>query len=117
MGIVYYGIYPQYFEVGRVEAMRELGMTYREMEENGTMLPVHHLEINYHDSAHYDDMLTIRTTIKELPGVRIVFYHEVLDEKGTLLTTGKVALVFVNSQTMKAKRPPADFMNKISRFF
>lgn len=117
MGVVYYGVYPQYFEVGRVEAMRELGMTYREMEENGTMLPVHHLEINYHNSARYDDLLTIRTTIKELPGVRIVFYHEVIDQNKMLLTTGSVALVFVNSQTMKPKKAPQDFIERIAHFF
>ncbi len=117
MGIVYYGVYPQYFELGRVEAMRELGMTYREMEEKGTMLPVVHLEINYHNSARYDDLLTIRTTLKELPGVKITFYHEVLNEKKELLITGQVSLVFVSSQTMKPKKPPTDFLELMRPFF
>jgi acyl-CoA thioester hydrolase len=117
MGIVYYGVYPQYFEVGRVEALRELGMTYREMEENGTMLPVKHLEINYHSSARYDDLLTIHTFIKEIPGVRITFVHEVYNEQKQLLTSGKVVLVFVSSKTMKPKKAPSDFLDKMKPFF
>lgn len=117
MGIVYYGVYPQYFELGRVEAMRELGMTYREMEEKGTMLPVKNLEINYHGSARYDDLLTIKTTITEMPGVRLSFNHEVLNEEGELLTTGKVVLVFVSSETRRPKKAPQDFLDTIAPFF
>lgn len=117
MGIVYYGIYTQYFEVGRVEALRELGLSYRAMEEAGTMLPVTRVEIKYHRSARYDDLLTIRSTIAELPGVRIAFDHEVLNEAGQLLTTGRVELVFVDSNTMRPKRAPADFMQIIKPFF
>lgn len=117
MGVVYYGVYPQYFEVGRVEALRELGMTYREMEENGTMLPVKHLELNYLRSAKYDDLLTIQTSIVEMPGVRISFLHEVFNQNNELLTTGKVDLVFVSSQTMKPKKAPEDFLAKMAEFF
>lgn len=117
MGIVYYGIYTQYFEVGRVEALRELGLSYRAMEEAGTMLPVTHLEVNYHRSARYDDLLTIRSTIAKLPGVRIAFDHEVLNEQGVLLTTGRVELVFVDSKTMRPKRAPEDFMKIITPYF
>lgn len=117
MGVVYYGVYPQYFELGRVEAMRELGMTYREMEEKGTMLPVKHLEINYHGSARYDDLLTIKTKITELPGVKITFDHEVRNEAGELLTTGNVVLVFVSSETRRPKKAPADFLQTMAPFF
>jgi len=117
MGVVYYGVYPQYFELGRVEAMRELGMTYREMEENGTMLPVKHLEINYHGSARYDDLLTIKTKITELPGVKITFDHEVRNEAGELLTTGNVVLVFVSSETRRPKKAPSDFLPTMAPFF
>jgi len=117
MGIVYYGIYTQYFEVGRVEALRELGMSYREMEEAGTMLPVKHLEVNYHRSAKYDDLLKIRSTISELPGVRIAFDHEIFNEQDELLATGRVELVFVDRKTMRPKRAPVDFMDKIAPFF
>lgn len=117
MGIVYYAIYAQYFEVGRVEVMRELGMSYREMEGKGTMLPVVHVEMDYMRPALYDDLLTIITTIKELPGVKITFEHEVRNEKGVLLTTGKVVLAFVDSATKRPKRAPVDFMSSIRPFF
>ena len=117
MSIVYYGIYTQYFEVGRVEALRELGMSYREMEEAGTMLPVSKLEINYHRSARYDDLLTVKTFIKELPGVRIAFDHEVYNEDGKLLSTGRVELVFVNKNTMRPKRAPEEFLQRLAPFF
>lgn len=117
MGIVYYGIYTQYFEVGRVEALRELGMTYRKMEEDGTMLPVKQLEINYKRSAKYDDLLTITSKIENMPTAQIAFDHEVHNSNGDLLTTGRVELVFVDAQTMRPKKAPQDFLDRISSFF
>ena len=117
MSIVYYGIYTQYFEVGRVEAFRELGMSYKEMEDNGTMLPVVHVELNYHRPALYDDLLTIVTTVTELPGVKITFDHQVLNDKQELLITRKVVLVFVDAKTKKPKRAPEDFLEKMRPFF
>jgi acyl-CoA thioester hydrolase len=117
MGIVYYGIYTQYFEVGRVEAFRELGMSYKEMEDNGTMLPVVHVELYYHRPALYDDLLTIVTSVTEFPGVKIAFDHQVLNEKQELLTTGRVVLVFVDAKTKKPKRAPEDFLEKMRPFF
>ena len=117
MGIVYYGVYPQYFEVGRVEALRELGQSYKVMEEEGTMLPVTHLEINYHNGAKYDDLLTITTSIVKLAGARIVFAHEVHNAEGMLLTRGKVELVFVNAKTMRPKRAPENLVRTLQPFF
>jgi len=117
MGIVYYGIYTQYFEVGRVEALRELGLTYRTIEQEGSMLPVGKLEIKYIRPAKYDDLLTVRTTIKEMPGVRIVFHHEVLNEQNELLTIGKVELVFVDPTTKRPKNAPQNFIDIMRPFF
>ena len=117
MSIVYYGIYTQYFEVGRVEALRELGMTYRKMEEEGTMLPVTKLEVNYKRSAKYDDLLTVTSKIVVMPTVKIAFDHEVHNEAGELLTTGRVELVFVDSETMRPKKAPQGFLDRISQFF
>src|SRR5690606_4834061 len=77
MGYAYYGIYAQYYEVGRVEAIRKLGFSYKEVEERGIFLPVIDFSVNYRKPAYYDDELTIITTIKELPkGVRIPFEYE-----------------------------------------
>ncbi len=117
MGVVYYGNYPQYFEVGRVEALRTLGMSYKEMEESGIMLPVLKLETKYVHPARYDDLLTITSCIKALPTSRFTFYHEVHNEQGRLLTLGMVQLVFVNKDTKKPCRPPQRFLDGLLPFF
>jgi acyl-CoA thioester hydrolase len=85
-------------------------MSYRQLEESGVMLPVQHMEIEYLKPAFYDDLLTIRTTIKEMPTARITFYYEIFNEKGELLNRGTTDLVFVNAETMKPIRPPAAFL-------
>ncbi|HAD97196.1 MAG TPA: thioesterase [Cryomorphaceae bacterium] len=117
MGVVYYGNYPQYFEVGRVEALRTLGMSYREMEEGGIMLPVVKLEIQYIRPALYDDLLTIDTRITEMPSTRITFHHEVFNEEKVLLTKGLVQLVFLNRSNRRPCKAPEDFLSKIEPYF
>lgn len=106
MGYVYYGDYAEYFEVGRVEALRSLGFPYRRLEEEGVMLPVRDLKVTYHQAARYDDLITIRTTIAELPSVRIVFGYELRNEAGTLLCEASTTLVFVDRTTMRPRRAP-----------
>lgn len=117
MSVVYYGIYPQYFEVGRVEALRQLGMTYRDMESAGVMMPVLQLEVKYLRPALYDEELTIHTFLKELPASRISFHHEIYNSKEELLTTGMVQLVFVNEKTRRPMRCPAQLYDKLKPFF
>ena len=116
MSVVYYGVYPQYFEVGRVEALRQLKMSYREMEEAGIMLPVLHLDIHYHRPALYDDHLKIITMIRELPKTRIKFHHEIRNESDELLTTGNVELVFINKETRRPMRAPDDLLERLKPF-
>lgn len=99
MGIVYYGNYPQYFEVARTELLRSLGFTYRSLEAQDIMLPVRELHIRYRAPARYDDLLHIETEVRELPERRITFHHRILNEVGTLLTTGSVELVFVHKKS------------------
>ncbi|MBK6835436.1 MAG: acyl-CoA thioesterase [Bacteroidetes bacterium] len=117
MGYVYYGNYAQYYEVGRVEALRELGFSYKDMEEKGIMLPVLELNINYKKPAFYDDEITIVTTIKEIPSVRITFDYECYNSNKELLNTGKVTLVFIDKKTNKPCQPPAWFSEAIAKFF
>lgn len=117
MGVVYYGNYPQYFEVGRVETLRALGITYRNMEEEGIMLPVLKLEIKYLKPALYDDELTIKTFLKEMPSTRITFNHEIYNSKGDLLTTGLVQLVFVDAATRRPTRCPENVISTLQPFF
>ncbi len=117
MGVVYYGNYPQYFEVGRVETLRQLGVTYRNMEEDGIMLPVLKLEIKYLKSAVYDDELIIKTFLKELPSTRITFHHEIYNSQKELLTIGLVQLVFVNSESRRPMRCPQYVIDKLQPYF
>jgi acyl-CoA thioester hydrolase len=117
MGYVYYGNYAQYFEVGRVEALRQLETSYKEMEDSGVMLPVYTCNIKYLKPAFYDDLLVIKTSIKELPTARITFDYEIFNQKGVLLTIGTTTLVFINTATNKPCPAPESFINKIKMYF
>jgi acyl-CoA thioester hydrolase len=115
MGYCYYGNYAMYFEVGRVETLRSLGMSYRELEESGVMLPVSHFEVNYKAPAKYDDLLLIKTTISELKGPRLIFQYEILKEN-ELIATASTTLVFVSKQSMRPISPPSKFLELIREF-
>ena len=115
MGVVYHGNYAQYFEMGRVEWLRNMGVSYKWMEENGIMLPVVSLNINYKKPARYDDLLRVKTIFKKQTSVKIEFEYEIYNEANELLTIGSSILVFVD---MKSGRPtlPPDYINeKLSR--
>ena len=113
MGYVYYGNYAMYFESARTEMLRSLGFSYREWEDSGIILPVRELQVRYLAPAFYDDLLTIRTIIKDKPDVRITFHHEVYNEKGEKTCTGSLVLVFVNSETRKPTRAPKFFLKAL----
>jgi acyl-CoA thioester hydrolase len=114
MGYVYYGNYAQYFEVGRVEGLRDLGLSYRKMEDEGIMLPVLEYQIKYFKPAFYDDLLTIKTTITQVKGARIFFEYETLSESNEVLNKGATTLVFVNKESNKPCPPPDWFMKKMN---
>lgn len=113
MGVVYYGNYPQYLELGRVEWLRSIGFTYKAMEEEGVMMPVVSLQIQYKKPALYDELITIRTKLKELPSTKIEFNYEILNEKGELLSTANTVLVFVDAKTFRPVRCPEKVLNLI----
>lgn len=119
MGVVYHGNYAQYFEMGRVEWLRNKGFSYKKLEEEGVMLPVVSLSMNYKKPAFYDEELTVVTKLKFLGGVKIEFDYEIRNEKGELLTTAHAILVFVD---MKTKRPISvpkhleDLLNRSNHF-
>lgn len=114
MGVVYHGNYAQYFEMGRVEWLRNLGLSYVYMEKNGIMLPVVSLTLNYKKPARYDDLLTVRTILKKQESVRIEFDYEIYNENGELLTTGNSVLVFVDMKTGRPILPPDYVLEKIA---
>jgi len=118
MNIVYYGNYAQYFEVGRVESIRQLGYTYKDMEEQGVIMPVVELHIKYLRPATYDDLLTVKTQIRELTTThRIEFFQEVYNEKGKMLTSGKVILYFLDAKTRNKITMPEELRKKLLPFF
>ena len=106
MGVVYHGNYAQYFEIGRVEWLRNKGISYKWMEENGIMLPVVSLTMNYRKPARYDELLTLKTTLKNKTSVKIEFEYELYNESNELLTTGNSILVFVDMKTGRPIAPP-----------
>lgn len=117
MGVVYYGNYARYYEIGRTEMIRDLGFTYRQMEEMDIMLPARSLKINYLKSAYYDDLLTIRTIVDTLPKVKFPIKTEIYNEKGELINSGEVVLVFFNSKTNKPCAAPKFFIDKLIPIF
>ncbi len=117
MGTVYYGNYPMFYEVGRVEAMRTLGISYRTLEESGIMMPVLECYIKYLAPARYDDLLTIITTIPEMPSARIRFEYEILSAEGKPLNQGFTTLVFVDKTTFKPIRTPQIVVEALASYF
>lgn len=113
MGFVYYGNYATYFEVARVEALREMGVSYLEMENGGVSLPVLEYKIKYLKPAFYDDQLTIKTIIRELPGVRIKFEYETYNQDKVLLNLAETTLVFINVKTLKPCMAPDFVLEKM----
>jgi len=118
MGVVYYGNYAQYFEVGRVEAIRQLGYSYKKMEEEGFVMPVVAMETKYLRSAYYDELLTIVTTIRNLPTAHeIIFDCEIFNERKKLLTTGKIRLYFMDKTTWKKIHIPQNLKARLEPFY
>ena len=115
MGYCYYGNYAQYFEVGRVEAMRAIGMSYRDLEDTGVMLPVSEFNVTYKTPAKYDDLLTVETTISHLKGPRIIFHYRITNEAGSEIVIASTTLVFVSKETMRPIAPPKNFMELLEK--
>jgi acyl-CoA thioester hydrolase len=117
MGYVYYGNYAMYFEVARVEAMRSVGFSYREMEENGVMMPVLESYFNYLKPGKYDELLTLKTIIPSLPGAKIRFEYQVINQQGDLITEGWTTLAFLKKETHQPTRPPRNLLDLLKPYF
>ena len=115
MGYCYYGNYAQYFEVGRVEALRSFGMSYKDMENSGVMLPVSEFNVRYFAPAYYDDLLLITTKIIALKGPRLFFEYEIENENGKIISVASTTLVFVSKETMRPIPPSDDFMDLMQK--
>ncbi len=117
MGVVYYGVYPRYYEIGRTEMIRSLGVSYKEIEESNILLPTRSLQINYLKSAYYDDLLTIRTIVELVPKVKFPIKTEIYNQQNELINTGEVVLAFFNGNTNKPCRIPQKFREAMEPFF
>ena len=117
MGYLYYGHYAGYFEVGRTEMLRSLGMTYKAMEDEGIILPVRSMAINFRNPARYDDLLIVKTCLKSFPEVKLEFFYEIINEDGLLHCSGNTVLVFVDSATRKIRKAPAYFLEAVRKYF
>ena len=118
MGVVYHSNYFQYFEVARAESIRQLGFTYADMEKMGVIMPVIEVQCRYVRPALYDDLLSIKVILKELPvHHKIEFHHEVFNEKKELLATGKIILYFMESKSMKRTTMPEQLLQKLQPYF
>lgn len=117
MGYAYYGYYAMYYEVARVESLRQLGMTYKELEALGTMMPVLENNSKYYSPALYDDEIKIVTCIRNKPSVRIKFEYDIYNGAGKLIHQGETLLAFVNKKSGKPCRPPDVFMRLLHPYF
>jgi acyl-CoA thioester hydrolase len=113
MGVVYYGNYGRFYEMGRSEMIRELGFPYAELEEMGVVMPVYSVEAKYRKVITYDELITIETTVKEMPTAKMKFHHRIFNEDGTLAHEATVVLVFMNMETKKLIRVPKVLLDVI----
>lgn len=118
MNVVYHGNYAQYFEVARAELIRYFGFSYKQIEELGIMMPVFNIDIKFLRPAHYDDLITVKTELRELPNShKMLFYHEVFNEKNELLTIGKVMLYLIDTITKQRTVLPKEMLQKLEMGF
>ena len=118
MNVVYYGNYAQYFEVGRVESIRQLGFTYKDIEESGLIMPVVELHTRFLRPATYDELLTIKTQVRELPvSYKIEFFQDVCNEQQRLLAAGRIVLYFLEKGTWKKTNIPGPLYSALAAYF
>ncbi|MDA9986489.1 MAG: thioesterase family protein [Crocinitomicaceae bacterium] len=110
MGFCYYGNYAQFLEVARVELLRSQGISYKELEDAGILLPVRNFSIKYIAPSRYDDLLSIQTEITNIKGSRIEFNYEIRNQNNVLIATAYTELVFVNSNSLKPTNAPDEIL-------
>lgn len=118
MGVVYHGNYIQFYEIARGEALRGIGFTYKDMEKSGIVLPVVEINSKFLRPALYDDLITVKTILKELPhSYKVQFHHEVYNEEGKLLNVGEVKLYFMSYPQMQRCQMPADLFEVLKTYY
>ena len=115
MGYAHHGNYAQYFEIGRLELLRDLGKKKKKMEEEGLILPVYSISTRFIKPAKFDDSLTLKTILRELPSARITFEYEIFNSQNIKISTGETILVFVDTKKNRPIRIPKELLSKISK--
>jgi acyl-CoA thioester hydrolase len=117
MRYAYYGHYAAYYEVSRTDLMRKLGVSYRQLEDMGIIMPVVEMHLRYYKPAKYDDLITVKVTVKEMPTARIMFYYEITNEDGVKLNEGYTLMTFADRETGRPVRPPKILTDAMKPFF
>ncbi|MEO1049612.1 MAG: thioesterase family protein [Bacteroidota bacterium] len=117
MGFVYYGNYAMYYEVARVESLRQLGLAYKDLEAQGVMMPVLENKSRFISPAKYDELLTIKVFVRSKPTVKIKFEYEIYNETAELIHQGETLLAFVNMESGRPCRPPEIMANLMEPYF
>jgi acyl-CoA thioester hydrolase len=117
MGFVYHGHYATYYEVGRVEMFRAFGFPYKELEENGIMMPIFEQTVRFKQPSHYDDLLTIRSIVETLPDTRMIVKGEIINSAEKIINSSLTTLVFVNIQTLRPTRCPSHLIEILQPYF
>lgn len=115
MGVVYYGNYGRFYEMGRSELIRDLGYTYKSLEDSGIFMPVAAVKSKYHLPLKYDELITIETSVKEVPQVRMVFYHTIYNSEMKKAHSAEVTLVFLNAETNRPTRAPENLLKFVEK--
>lgn len=117
MGYMYYGNYARLYEIARVEMLRSLGISYKSLEDKGIGLPVYDNYSKFHAPALYDDVLTIKCIIDQLPSARIIFNYHIVNQDNKLINEGKTTLVFMNLNDKKIIRVPEEILKALTIVF
>ena len=118
MGYLYYGNYALYYEIGRVEMLRSLGLTYKMMEDNWqVMMPVANMNSRYLRPARYDELITIETTLRSLPEKEITFHFELFNPANKLVNSGRVSLCFIDMATSQRLDCPEELLEVLTSYF
>jgi acyl-CoA thioester hydrolase len=117
MGYAHHGNYAQYFEMGRMELLRDIGISYKKMEEEGIILPVYSMNTRYIKPARFDNVLTLRTILRKTPTARIIFDYEIYNSDNELITTAETVLIFVDTSKNRPIKIPENLLTKIENAF
>jgi acyl-CoA thioester hydrolase len=117
MGYMYYGHYPEYFEVSRTDMIRSLGLSYKEIEDLGIIMPVRSLNVHYKLPAHYDEVLTVKSFLRKIPEIKLDIDYEIYNQQQQLICTGNTILAFVDTKTRRPRRAPDFFLEAVSKYF